>query len=82
MVEQATAASRVLADEAQELSRLVSRFSVSGLEQSQAQTQPRSAPRAPAAAPPAPRRAMAAAPRAVGNTALAARPSSEGWEEF
>jgi len=82
MVEQATAASRVLADEAQELSRLVSRFSVSGLEQSQTQTQARSAPRAPAAAAPAPRRATAAAPRAVGNTALAARPSNEGWEEF
>ena len=83
MVEQATAASRVLADEAQELSRLVSRFSVTGVDASAPQA--RTAPRAAAAAPPPSRPARpaaAAAPRAAGNTALAVAPASDGWEEF
>ncbi|MDB5446727.1 MAG: methyl-accepting chemotaxis sensory transducer, partial [Phenylobacterium sp.] len=53
MVEQATAASRILADETKELSRLVSRFSVGGLETLQYATQPRAVerPAAPAARP-------------------------------
>jgi methyl-accepting chemotaxis protein len=79
MVEQATAASRVLADEAQELSRLVSRFSVSGVDAGAAQARP--APRA-VAAQPASRPARAATPRVAGNTALAVEPASDGWEEF
>ena len=82
MVEQATAASRVLADDAQELARLMSRFTVSGMEQSLGQSPQRPAARPHAGAPvaPATRPARAAAaPRVVGATALA---SSDGWEEF
>jgi methyl-accepting chemotaxis protein len=75
MVEESTAASRVLADEAQELARLVARFKVSG--GAQAATPTRSAPPAPA-----PRATASYATR--GATALAAAPQAEqdGWEEF
>ena len=74
MVEQSTAASRVLADEAEELARLVSRFKVNGSA---------AAPVAQRAAPAAPRTSERSfATR--GNTALAAAPQAEaeGWEEF
>ncbi len=75
MVEQSTAASRVLADEAQELARLVGRFQVSG--------------GMPAAAPARASRPAAShspAPRTRGATALAAQPQAQAqaddWEEF
>ncbi|MET3527042.1 methyl-accepting chemotaxis protein [Phenylobacterium koreense] len=75
MVEESTAASRVLADEAQELARLVARFKVSngGVQlatRTVTQVQPR-----PTAAP---------RPMTRGATALAAAPHAdeESWEEF
>ncbi len=73
MVEQSTAASRVLADEAQELARLVGRFQVSGGFSAAAPT--RAHRPAPAPAP---------APRTRGATALAAQPqaAADDWEEF
>ena len=83
MVEQATAASRMLADETKELSKLVARFSVSGVET----LQYGGAARAPQVAP-APRRAAASAPMTIGATALKAQPASaaqaaaDDWEEF
>jgi methyl-accepting chemotaxis protein len=79
MVEQSTAASRALADEAQELGRLVARFRVGGVQQASA------APSRPAAHREAPARtARASAPVSVGATALAARhePDEAGWEDF
>jgi methyl-accepting chemotaxis protein len=82
MVEETTAASRVLADDAQELARLMSRFTVSRVEQA-VRASARSAPRpqAEAHAAPAPRAARPApAPRVVGANALASQP--DGWEEF
>jgi methyl-accepting chemotaxis protein len=80
MVEQATAASRVLADDAQELARLMARFTVSGMERA-VQSKPRPVAR-PQAEAPAPRasRPAPAPPRVVGATALA--PQADGWEEF
>ncbi|WP_304187039.1 methyl-accepting chemotaxis protein [Phenylobacterium aquaticum] len=73
MVEESTAASRVLAEEAQELARLVGRFRVNG----------QAATRAPAQAH-RPSVAPAAQPRSRGATALAARPQAQDdtWEEF
>jgi methyl-accepting chemotaxis protein len=96
MVEQATAASRMLTDETKELSRLVGRFSISGMETLQYAAAGRPAP-APvrASRPPAPAPARAAparsapaysAPVSVGATALKAQPASQAvaddWEEF
>jgi methyl-accepting chemotaxis protein len=92
MVEEATAASRMLNDETKELSRLVGRFSISGLETLQYASSGRQAPapaRRPAAA--APSRPMSPAPaysppRSIGATALKAQPASapatDTWEEF
>jgi len=80
MVEQSTAASRVLADEARELARLVARFQVSG-----APAAASAAPRAAiSTARPAQRPAAAPRPATAGATALAMRPvaEEEGWEEF
>jgi len=92
MVEQSTAASRVLAQEAQELAKLVARFKVSGLENQVRKPATRAAaPAAPATTAPAPRPAQpapvaSAPPRTAGATALAAAPQAapeeEGWEEF
>ncbi|MFN3512039.1 MAG: methyl-accepting chemotaxis protein [Phenylobacterium sp.] len=78
MVEESTAASRVLADEAQELARLVSRFKVSGAAAA-TRAAPAPAPR-PAAKPAAPAPALATR----GATALAVQPQADedGWEEF
>ncbi|MFN3575013.1 MAG: methyl-accepting chemotaxis protein [Phenylobacterium sp.] len=83
MVEQSTAASRVLADEARELARLVARFKVSAVhapkaERSAAVSASRPAAPAPRAAAPSPR------PATAGATALAMKPAAEeeGWEEF
>jgi methyl-accepting chemotaxis protein len=73
MVEQSTAASRVLAQEAQELGKLVSRFQVSGMQS------------APVRHAPPPRAAAATRqPISVGATALAHAPqiAEDGWEEF
>ena len=74
MVEQSTAASRVLADEAQELARLVARFRVTG---GGVQTATRTVG-APRAHQPAPR------PVSRGATALAtaAHADEDSWEEF
>ena len=82
MVEESTAASRSLAEEAEELGRLVSRFELGG------------AAAAPAAAPAAPARRRTPAPAARTVTALKSvggrgasalrkpEPVEEGWEEF
>ena len=93
MVEQSTAASRVLANEAQELARLVGRFKMSG--GIIAPTLSRPAPSLPARAPAAPPPARPAPPRAsapaaplmrpnLGATAraIASQPAEDGWEEF
>ena len=85
MVEQSTAASRVLANEAQELARLVGRFRMSGgiIAPTLSRPAPSPAPRAPA--PPAPRPAPAPLMRPnMGATAraIASQPAEDGWEEF
>ncbi|WP_293405602.1 methyl-accepting chemotaxis protein [Phenylobacterium sp.] len=74
MVEQSTAASRVLADEAQELARLVARFRVTG-GGVQTATRTVSAPRAhqPASRP---------ATRGATALATAAHADEDSWEEF
>jgi methyl-accepting chemotaxis protein len=72
MVEEATAASRMLAGETQELSRLVGRFRISGLETLQYAGAVRAAPA----------REAAHALRVVGATALKAQPAADDWEEF
>jgi methyl-accepting chemotaxis protein len=73
MVEQSTAASRVLADEAQELARLVARFKVSnGGVQLATRTVAHSAPR------PAPRTMT----RGSAALAIAPQHDEESWEEF
>jgi methyl-accepting chemotaxis protein len=81
MVEEATAASRMLAEETKELSRLVARFSISGVETLQyANTRT-----ARTDADPAPRpRASAPVPQTIGATALKVQPQStpDDWEEF
>jgi methyl-accepting chemotaxis protein len=81
MVEEATAASRMLAEETKELSRLVARFSISGVETLQysaGRTAPAPAPRTRAPEP--------MAPRTIGATALKAQPAPQAamddWEEF
>ena len=80
MVEQATAASRMLADETKELSRLVARFSISGVDTLQYAAAGRPARPAPQAAPPARR----TAPPMIGATALKMQPApqADDWEEF
>ncbi|WP_374575945.1 methyl-accepting chemotaxis protein [Phenylobacterium sp.] len=82
MVEESTAASRALADEAVELARLVARFNVAGAAAVQAPA-PRQQP-AKAAQPRPAARPAAQAPQSVGATALASRaePQEDGWEEF
>ena len=87
MVEEATAASRMLAEETKELSRLVGRFSISGVETLQYSGSSRAERSAP---PPAPRQAPPAfsAPPSIGATALKAQPApapqaaADDWEEF
>ncbi|MDO8377346.1 methyl-accepting chemotaxis protein [Phenylobacterium sp.] len=83
MVEESTAASRVLADEAEELARLVGRFRVSGGTQA-ASRAPERQHAAPARHAPAPRSQAQYAPATRGNTALAQQPQAEddSWEEF
>jgi len=75
MVEESTAASRVLADEAEELARLVARFRVNG---------GHAAPVARNAPPPQRPAAPLHRPAVRGATALAAAPQAEDdtWEEF
>jgi methyl-accepting chemotaxis protein len=73
MVEEATAASRMLAEETKELARLVSRFSVSGVDTLQYAGASRAA---------APARGARAAPLSVGATALKSEPAADDWEEF
>jgi methyl-accepting chemotaxis protein len=78
MVEESTAASRVLADEAQELARLVSRFRVSGAATLQT-NRPTERQHAPARGP-----ERSSRPQSRGATALAHQPQAEddSWEEF
>jgi methyl-accepting chemotaxis protein len=78
MVEESTAASRVLADEAEELARLVSRFRVSGAATLRT-TRPTERQHAPARAP-----ERSSRPQSRGATALAHQPQAEddSWEEF
>jgi methyl-accepting chemotaxis protein len=89
MVEQSTAASLSLANEAAYLGELVSRFSVSESDAGAAARVSRPSPSraAPARAAPArsaPPRTAAQAPRRSGSAAVAyaAQPEPEGWEEF
>jgi methyl-accepting chemotaxis protein len=79
MVEESTAASRVLADEAEELARLVGRFRVTG-----SGTPARAAPERHVNPSRAPERTHASRPQSRGATALARQPRAEeeGWEEF
>jgi methyl-accepting chemotaxis protein len=78
MVEESTAASRVLADEAEELARLVGRFRVTG------SGTVRAAPERHANPSRAPERTTSSRPQTRGATALAHQPQAEeeGWEEF
>ncbi len=86
MVEQATAASRMLAEETKELSRLVARFRISGVEVQQHAASIR------AAEPPPPRRAapppLSTPAPMIGATALKMQPAAapqaaaDEWEEF
>jgi methyl-accepting chemotaxis protein len=78
MVEQSTAASRVLADEAQELARLVARFKVTGGGLQHAAT--RSA--APSRSRPAPAPQQRLATRGATALAPAAQAEEDSWEEF
>jgi len=86
MVEQATAASRMLADETKELSKLVARFSISGVDTLQYAANNRAAERKAQPAP-APRR-PAGPPPTIGATALKMQPAAsphaaaDEWEEF
>ncbi|MFC3078796.1 methyl-accepting chemotaxis protein [Phenylobacterium terrae] len=86
MVEESTAASRVLAQEAQELGKLVARFKVSGVENPNRKPAPRPSAAAAPAPRPSPPPPAASAPQTIGATALAAAPTAapeeEGWEEF
>jgi methyl-accepting chemotaxis protein len=75
MVEQATAASRVLADEARELSALVDRFKVTAAATAMAQAPAAAAPPEPR---PIQRPIQRHAPRSAGAAALAV----DNWEEF
>jgi methyl-accepting chemotaxis protein len=80
MVEESTAASRVLADEAEELARLVGRFRVTG----SAGGSVRAAPERQSNPSRAPERSAASRPQSRGATALAHQPHAEDdtWEEF
>ena len=92
MVEEATAASRMLAEETKELSRLVGRFSINGVETLQYANTARSERREEPARAPAPRPriepAAPSAPATRGATALKMQPaaapqaSTDDWEEF
>jgi methyl-accepting chemotaxis protein len=87
MVEEATAASRMLADEARELARLVGRFRISGTETLQYAGSGRTTP-APAPQTHAVHEAAAARRATVGATALKLEPDEapqaavDDWEEF
>ena len=84
MVEESTAASRVLADEAEELARLVARFKITGGAVAARPTaHARPAPRR-AATPTTSRPPSGARPAFNGAAAMASAPQEEidGWEEF
>jgi methyl-accepting chemotaxis protein len=90
MVEQSTAASHNLAQEAEELARLVARFQLSGSAavapaQPKAKAQPVAArPAAPAPRPqaPAPRPQLRTTGTGGAAAALLSQPDEDGWEEF
>jgi methyl-accepting chemotaxis protein len=76
MVEETTAASSALTQEARELSQLTNRFSVRG----QSSGRPNAGYSSPARSTPATR--THAAPRSVGNAALAVKPEADSWDDF
>jgi methyl-accepting chemotaxis protein len=78
MVEQSTAASRALAQEAAELGQLIGRFQVGAA----AAGEDTSIRRGQAPAPTQRTKAARARPRSVGALALKSEPAEEGWEEF
>ena len=80
MVEESTAASRSLADEAGELSALVARFSLSDAAPGRIAARPATAPAAKPAS--TPRSATRGRATSRGNLALVADTAEEGWEEF
>jgi methyl-accepting chemotaxis protein len=85
MVEQSTAASHSLAQEAQSLQASVARFKVGSAAQAAAAPAPTRAPApAPAPAPPAHRTVQALKTLGRGGAAPAqqAAPAEDGWEEF
>ena len=89
MVEESTAASHSLAQEAGELARLVARFNVGQVEASgRGRPAARTAAAAPAARPAAPKPAQPVAAMKTVSTgggqaaAMLAQPAEEGWEEF
>jgi methyl-accepting chemotaxis protein len=79
MVEQSTAASHSLAQEAEALSRLVARFRLNRAAEAEAAPAPAPAP-APTPAPAPALRRVAASGQAA--ALVAQQPSDEGWEEF
>jgi methyl-accepting chemotaxis protein len=81
MVEQSTAASHGLAQEAQELARLVSKFRL-GAEAAAARRQPAAAQPQPQARPAIPALKRVSGGSGQAAALLAAQPSDEGWEEF
>jgi methyl-accepting chemotaxis protein len=76
MVEETTAASSALTQEARELSQLTNRFSVRG----QSSGRPNAGYSSPARSKPATR--THTAPRSVGNAALAVKPEADSWDDF
>jgi methyl-accepting chemotaxis protein len=93
MVEQSTAASHALAQEARQLVQLVSRFSIGergGLAESRPAARPAAATTShqPAANPVAAAQARVASfaaehpPQTRGATALKSQPQADSWEEF
>jgi methyl-accepting chemotaxis protein len=76
MVEESTAASRVLADEAEELARLVARFKISGATRVERAPQERTPARRPAAAP------QRYATQGANALASAPQEDADNWEEF
>jgi len=81
MVEQSTAASHGLAQEAQELARLVAKFRL-GAEAAATRRKPAAAQPQPQARPAIPALKRVSGGSGQAAALLAAQPSDEGWEEF
>ncbi|MGO7207730.1 methyl-accepting chemotaxis protein, partial [Rhizobium ruizarguesonis] len=82
MVEEATAASVALNDEAQTLKALATRFNVSGSGNAAALASVAQKMRAPAAAAPSPRVSAPAIRRSVAPSRGSAAVAQDSWEEF